>query len=128
MKIIFTFFTFIFSSSAYACFAPPEGLSESHQTTFFIFAGVSALLFIASLVIRFCSNKKRMWVPIVSGSLLGYVPLLMYVLFMEGITGPGGLCGRPELLEMGNVLIVGFTIVFTYEAFYYWRAKRGNGL
>lgn len=128
LNILLTLFLALFASASFACFAPPEGLSDSHELIFAERVGVSFVLFISALTFRFLSQKTRLWVPALLGLSFGYVPVVMYVLFMEGIAGPGGACGRPELLEMANVILIGTTVLALYECIYWFRRKRKNGL
>ncbi|WP_394132969.1 hypothetical protein [Shewanella maritima] len=128
MKIIFIFLAVLFSSNAIGCFVQPEGLGESHELIFSQKVGIGFLLFLLALVFRFFAQKSRLWVPTLFGISFGYLPILQYVLYWEGIAGPGGMCGRPELLEMGNVILVGFSVIALYELIYFVRIRRTNGL
>ncbi|MER2490313.1 hypothetical protein [Catenovulum sediminis] len=128
MRTLISFFLIIFASDCYACFVPPEGLSDEHKLTFAGNVGAGIVLFLFALLFRYFSQKTRLWVPALFGFSLGYIPAVMYFLFMEGIAGPGGACGRPELLEMGSVILVSFSILAGYELFNWLRLRRKNGL
>ncbi len=128
MKIALVFLVLIYSSGATACFVQPEGLAEQHESTFLSMLGLSAVLCILILCVRVLSDKKRLWVPIICLLFAGYIPMSMYILFMEGIAGPGGACGRPILIDIGQVLLVSLSIILGYETFNCWRSKRSNGL
>lgn len=84
------------------------------------------LLFLLALTLRYHSQKSRLWVPTLFGFSMGYLPVLMYALSMEGTIGGGGVCGRPELLEIGNVIITCFTILAFYEFIHAARLGRNN--
>ncbi|QFT54038.1 hypothetical protein FIU95_05585 [Microbulbifer sp. THAF38] len=128
MRAVHLFFIVTFPANTYACFIQPKGLVEQHVSEFFLLLGISATILVLALVIRYLTNKKRLWAPIIGALVVGYIPTCMYFLFMEGIAGPGGSCGRPELIQAGQTLLVGFVAILVYEIFKYWRAKRTNGL
>jgi len=128
LKILLSVYLILLTGDGYACFVPPEGLSDEHKLTFAGNFAVGFLLFSSALLFRFFSKKSRLWVPALLGVSLGYIPVLMYVLFMEGIAGPGGACGRPELLEMGSVIMVSFSFLALYELLNWFRHRRKNGL
>ena len=47
---------------------------------------------------------------------------------MERIAGPIGACGRPQLLEMGNIILVSFSILAVYEVLRWFKRRRKIGL
>ncbi|MEX2964294.1 hypothetical protein [Microbulbifer sp. TYP-18] len=126
MRVVHLVLTAAIPANAYACFIQPEGLAEQHVSEFFLLLGSSATILALTLSIRYLTNKKRLWVPIISALVLGYIPVCMYILFMAGVAGPGGACGRPELLQAGQTLLVSFVAILVYEIFKYWRAKQAN--
>lgn len=105
LRILLSLFLILFTTNCLACFVPPEGLSDEHKLVFARNVGAGIVLFLIALFFRYLSQKSRLWVPAVTGLFKGYIPVSIYVLFVEGIAGPGGACGRPELLEMGNVIL-----------------------
>lgn len=104
------------------------GLSSEHKLIFARDVGIGVALFLSALTVRYYSQKSRLWVPFLVGLSIGYIPAFMYILFMEGIAGSGGACGRPELLEMGNVILFSFSSLVFYEVFRWFRRPRTNGL
>lgn len=126
MNIALVFLVLIYSSGAAACFVQPEGLVEQHESTFLSMLGLSAVLFIFILCVRVFSDKKRLWVPIICLLFAGYIPMSMYILFMDGIAGPSGACGIPILIDIGQVLLVNLSIILGYEIFNCWRIKCNN--
>ncbi len=66
--------------------------------------------------------------PFLWGVVFSYIPISMYIMFMEGIAGGGGTCGRTELLEIGNVIIIGFLVIALYEVINLIMVKRADGV
>ncbi|GAC16435.1 hypothetical protein [Aliiglaciecola lipolytica] len=128
MRVFLSIFLALFATDCFACFVPPVALSGEHKLIFARDFGVGSVLFLVALILRYNSQKSRFWVPLSVGLSLGYIPSIMYILFMEGIAGPGGACGRPELLEMGNVILISFSILAVYEVLRWFRRRRKNGL
>lgn len=127
MKFVFIFFVSVFSANAFGCFLQPEGLAETHESIFAQKVGLGLLVFLIALICRFFANKSKLWIPSLFGISFGYLPITMYVMFMEGFIGGGGACGRNELLEIGDVTLIGFSVIALYEVINLVKVKRAGG-
>lgn len=123
-RITLVLLNLAYSTNTTACFIQQDDLVQQHESAFFSMLSVSAILFCMALLARYFSDKKRLWKPIVVSIIAGIIPLGMHILFIKGIAGPGGGCGKPELLEIGQVLTASFALILIYEVFILWKTKR----
>ena len=123
MKIFILLMLFFMSFSANACVFPHEGLIEKHNHQFNWLMIFSFFIMVTSLLIRSIYQKSRLWVPIIFMLFLGYYPFGLLVLEGYGVIS-GGACGRPGLIAVGQVCLLGVLIILSYECFKYIRYKR----
>lgn len=126
MRFMYIFIAFFYSNRAIACFIQPEGLAQQHEATFLQMLALSAVFCALALIMRFLSGSKRLWVPMLWFLGVGYVPVTMYILVMEGIAGSGGVCGRVMLLDIGQTLTISFAFILAYEIYRYCKIKYYN--
>ena len=120
-----SFLALIFLSfTAHACMVPPEGLAEKHIQQFLYLLVASAVLLPLIFIIRSVHNKNRLWVPTLAVLAFGYVPFTSFMAEHAGLSGFGGACGRPGLVQTGQVLLIGISVIFAYELFKYFKHRR----
>ncbi len=121
VKFVFVLLLVSFATDALACFSPPEGLLEKHQSQA-LFAFIIAIIFlISSLVLRFSSNLKRIWVPLLFITSFTYIPIYL------GYWGRfSGSCGSPEIVFAFRVWAGGMFALFIYEVFILFKIRKVN--
>jgi hypothetical protein len=120
LKVCILILISLYSSSALACFSPPPGLVEEHEfqaKTFFI---VALLFLTMSILLRFLSNRKRIWVPLLFITTFTYWPAYIW----HWGHAYSGACGMPEIVLAFQILASGFAVLFTYEVWHFYKAKR----
>lgn len=68
----------------------------------------------AAVLIRFRADRNRLWVPVLSISIFGYFPILIFLNYAFGFVG-GGLCGIPEAVTAGRFILGGGVVFVGYE-------------
>ena len=107
----------ILSFTTQACMFPPKGLIEEHNNQFDLLILLSILVAVISLLIRFSHQKSRLWVPALLILGFGYFPFILFNLDSYGIIGPGGACGRPGMVLIGQICLGGYIAILFYELF-----------
>lgn len=121
VKFIFVLLLVAFATDALACFSPPEGLVEKHQSQA-LFAFIVAIIFlVSSLVLRFYSNLKRVWVPLLFITSFTYIP--GYLWHWGQFSGS---CGSPEIVFAFRVWAGGMLALFIYEVFNFFKIRKTN--
>lgn len=121
MKLLFVFCIVTFTTDALACFSPPEGLVEEHQSQA-LFAFILAIIFlVSSLVLRLISNLKRIWVPLLFITSFTYIPAYLWHWGQFS-----GSCGTPEIVFAFRVWAGGMLTLLAYEAFHFLKIRRAN--
>ena len=119
------FFTFsFFSYTTQACMFPPKGLIEEHNNQFDLLVLSSLLIAVISLLIRLSHQKSRLWVPVILVLGFGYFPFILFNLDSYGMIGPGGACGRPGMVLIGQICLGGYLLILCYELFKYLKYRR----
>ena len=118
MKQFLLLILIFLSFTTNACVLPPEGLTEKHHTQFNLLIAASLFIVVITLLLRIKHQKSRLWVPIIAILVFGYFPFGLYVLEHYGILS-GGLCGRPGLISVGQVCLIGCLVIFIYELYKY---------
>lgn len=114
----------ILSFTTQACMFPPKGLIEEHNNQFDLLILLSILVAVISLLIRFSHQKSRLWVPALLVLGFGYFPFILFNLDSYGIIGPGGACGRPGMVLIGQICLGGYIAILFYELFKYLKFRR----
>ncbi len=114
----------ILSFTTQACMFPPKGLIEEHNNQFDLLILLSILVAVISLLIRFSHQKSRLWVPALLVLGFGYFPFILFNLDSYGIIGPGGACGRPGMVLIGQICLGGYLVILCYELFKYLKIRR----
>ncbi|THB71044.1 MAG: hypothetical protein D6B28_08320 [Gammaproteobacteria bacterium] len=120
MKTIVIIILSLLSHSAFACFSPPEGLVEQHELQSMIYLSLAIGFLVLSLVLRFISNRHRIWVPLLFITTFTYIPA--YIWHFGQIYS--GECGIPETLLAIKVLSGGMIVLLTYEVVYFLKERR----
>jgi len=115
---------FILPFTTQACMFPPKGLIEEHNNQFDLLVLLSILVAVISLLIRFSHQKSRLWVPALLVLGFGYFPFILFNLDSYGIIGPGGACGRPGMVLIGQICLGGYLVILCYELFKYFKCRR----
>ncbi len=121
-KILIFIIISLFSFSALACFSPPPGLIEDHEFQARSFSAVAIIFLILALVLRTLSNLKRVWVPLLFVTTFTYWPA--YIFYWGQVYS--GSCGMPEIVFSFQILASGFGILFAYEVWHFYKAKRAK--
>ncbi|MBG9993328.1 hypothetical protein [Pseudoalteromonas sp. NZS37] len=114
----------ILSFTTQACMFPPKGLIEEHNNQFDLLILFSILVAVISLLIRFSHQKSRLWVTALLVLGFGYFPFILFNLDSYGIIGPGGACGRPGMVLIGQICLGGYLVILCYELFKYLKFRR----
>jgi len=112
------------SFGASACFVPPKGLIEAHNNQFDLLVLSSLIIAILALSVRLFYQKSRLWVPAIAVLAFGYFPFILFNLESYGIIGPGGACGRPGMVQVGQICLGGYFAILCYELFKYFKFRR----
>jgi hypothetical protein len=121
VKYLFFIVTVFFAGESFACFSPPEGLRELHESqSFFAFCVAIALLFL-SVILRLVSNVHRLWVPLLFITTFTYFPAYFWHWGQQS-----GSCGSPEIVFAFRVWACGMAVLFIYEAFVFIKVRRAN--
>ena len=124
MKFLVFFALSFLSYITQACMFPPKGLIEEHNNQFDLLVLSSLLIAVISLLIRFSHQKSRLWVPAILVLGFGYFPFILFNLDSYGMIGPGGACGRPGMVLIGQICLGGYLFILGYELFKYLKYRR----
>jgi hypothetical protein len=123
MVKIFTLIIFsLLSTSSFACFQPPAGLIEQHEAQTKLYFTVAIILLVFSFTLRLISNRNRFWVPALFVTSFTYFPAYLW----HWGQAYSGACGIPEIVLAFQILACGFAVLFTYEAFHFYKCKRSK--
>ena len=114
------------SISAKACFVQPEGLVEEHYRQFYLLGSLGIIMLALAVMVRFYSDRSRVWVPILTIATFGYLPMFIFLNSAYGFVGVGGLCGVPEAVIAGKIILAGGIALFSYELIYLKRLRNEN--
>jgi hypothetical protein len=116
MNRIFLTILILSPSTVLACFDPNAYVRSEFNST--IALSVTFLLLIFAYTLRFFSNKKRLWVPILFTSLYMYYPATQRI---HGLYQNGD-CGY-VYLEAIYWAVLGAVIITIYELWMYFRRR-----
>jgi len=124
MKLFPAVFIFLLCGSpVYGCMAPPEGLYDQHNNLAKLYFQCALVFFCISIALQLLKNHRKLWIPILYASLLGYIPAYIYHIEFSGT-----MCGNLPLIYASRTLACGMAILLVYEIASYIWTKRKNAI
>ncbi|WP_111980434.1 hypothetical protein [Algibacillus agarilyticus] len=118
-KIIALVVFSLFSLNSYACFQPPPGLTELHESQAKFYFLSAIVLLVISIGLRLTSNRNRVWVPLLFIATFTYFPAYLWHWGQMS-----GSCGRPEIVFAFQVFAAGMLFLSVYEAIKFYKQKK----